>query len=100
MSTDKNKSAEVPKAARFALFGGGVLSLAGAGFIGTDLLRGLQEGVFLLTKHPVTAQSGAPYKLAAFGEGFAVLALFLLGVVLITSAFRIGRNKIPGDSLR
>jgi hypothetical protein len=99
MTNSEKGSAEVPKAARWALCGGGVLSLAGAGIVGTDLLRGLRDGVFMLTRHPVTAESGTRFKLTAFGEGFAVLALFALGVVLVTAAFRIGRN-VSGDSGR
>lgn len=97
MSTNMNAPAEIPKSARFALFGGGVLSLAGSGFIGMDLVRGLRDGVFHLVKHPITAESGTRFKLAAFGEGFAVLVLLALGAALITAAFRIGRSSRSGN---
>jgi hypothetical protein len=92
MSESKNNPPEIPKAARFALFGGGVLALAGAGVIGMDLMRGLREGVFLLARHPITAESGTRFQLAAFGEGFAVLVLLVLGVALIIASCRLGRT--------
>jgi len=57
----------------------------------------LSDGVFHLTKHPVTAESGLRFKLAAFGEGFAVLVLLALRAALITAAFRIGRRSNSND---
>jgi len=97
MSKNMSAPVEIPKSARFALFGGGVLALAGAGVIGMDLVRGLRDGVFLLAKHPITAESGTRFQLAAFGEGFAVLVLLALGAALITAAFRIGRSSRSGN---
>ena len=98
MSIQTSANSEIPKSVRFALFGGGVMALAGTGVIGTDLLSGLKEGIFYLTKYPVTAaESGSRFQLVAFGEGFAVLVLLALGAALITAAFLIGHRLNSND---
>ncbi len=87
--------AVVPAYVRLVLAGGGALALSGAAVIGMDLRRGLREGVLLLARHPVTAESGTRFQWMAYGEGFAILLLVVLGAGLLGAAFRIGRGAAP-----